>query len=198
MFNERREKINWQALSVMLAMFTFIAQILWSMYADYDKKQNDKLKLRTMFAYEIKSNSKPLCFVYATRHINSRPKGYEFDEDVPIDLYGIGRVRLSMLSNFEDKVYSNYFTQIQILDADEIAFLMNYYKKLDDLKIQIGRSSSFMSKRHSAEEIDSENYMISTTFKDQLLLTRELIHRYSDLIPKVDVNDGSCDENNSQ
>jgi len=162
-------------------MITLIVQILWSMYTDYDKKKDDKVKLRTMYAYEIKSNSKQLCLVYETRNINSRYEDYELDEDLSVDLYGYGRVKLRLLSNLQDKVFSSYFTQLQILDTDEIADLMHYYQNLDDLKIQVKKSSSQMSRPHSIEDIDSESYKISTLFKEQMQLSQQLINRYKNI-----------------
>ena len=187
-------KINWEALTVIVAMITLIVQILWSMYTDYDKKKDDKVKLRTMYAYEIKSNSKQLCLVYETRNINSRYEDYELDEDLSVDLYGYGRVKLRLLSNLQNKVFSSYFTQMQILDTDEIADLMHYYQNLDDLKIQVKKSSSQISRPHSIEDIDSESYKVSTLFKEQMQLSQQLINRYKNIAPQLAGVGGSCHE----
>ncbi|ECT9549627.1 hypothetical protein JP88_004746 [Salmonella enterica subsp. enterica] len=193
LYNFPPRKFNWEAASVIVAMMAFIGQIIYGIYSEHSKSQDDKQKLRTMFAYEITENAKQECFIYNTRHITSRSqKDQSDDDDNLIDLYGIGKVRLYFISQLSSKVFETYFPDIKTLDADEISLIMKYYQTLDRLRKQGSNSNEFMKHSHNIDEIDQESYNFTSTFYEHFNISQKITQHYKKLMESFGDNLNSC------
>ncbi|HAL6726441.1 hypothetical protein [Escherichia coli] len=195
------KKIKWEAVSVIVAMFLFIANIGWTIIHDQMEKSDRRNNIRTIIAYEIYKNKKSINFIYGTKNIRQHKNISNEDLDIhPIYFDNLAKIKLSILSSIDDKIFKTYSNQINVLPPNEIAQLMGYYEALTELKNGIPIAVQILKSDSQKKEIESIELRLNNTFMRVLSLSDRLSRQYEKYIPEknnIGCNNLTCDDDNN-
>ena len=177
-------KINWEAVSVILAMLLFAGNIVYTNYKDDRDSESARDNIRTMFAYEIAENHRTLAFLDGARPIGFDKNAERMTgEPFAISLKTLGAVRLAMASNQTDQVYQAYFSQLSKLDKEDVTLLMDYYAEMHMLLKEIDKAKDVIkSKDAIARDVESDT--LETHFLNEMNLSNILLAKYQHLLPR--------------
>ncbi|EJH3871159.1 hypothetical protein NDX70_005294, partial [Escherichia coli] len=120
----------------------------------------------------------------------------------PIYFDNLAKIKLSILSSIDDKIFKTYSNQINVLPPNEIAQLMGYYEALTELKNGIPIAVQILKSDSQKKEIESMELRLNNTFMRVLSLSDRLSRQYEKYIPEknnIGCNNLTCDDdNNSQ
>lgn len=192
------KKTKWEAVSVIVAMILFMANICWTVIHDKMEKSDKIDNIRTIFAYEIYKNKKSISFIYGTKKIRQHKDIADEDLEIhPIYLDRFAKIKLNILSSIDDKIFNTYSNQINVLPPKEISLLMDYYESLTELKngIPVAVQIINATPQKDESEIESMEYRLNNTFMRVFSLSDRLSKQYNSYIPEksgIECNDVIC------
>ncbi|NCG51576.1 hypothetical protein [Serratia fonticola] len=189
-----KKQLTLQTISVVMAMFLFMANIGWSFIQAHIEKENKLYNIRTVLAYEIYNNKKSIELIYKVRNIREYPTDDGEDtEEHPIYLDKYAKIKLSFLSSIDDKVFKIYNDKIDILSPDEVSLIMDYYSTLTNLKNRISETTLTLNKSIAKKQVEHAEYELNDVYMRIFELSDKLTSRYKNYTPKSSVDDLPCE-----